>query len=385
MVMFGLRFGGDVPFRTVFINGLVRDEHGEKMSKTRGNDVDPLAVIEKHGTDALRFTLGALANPGSDPSLGEARLLGYKAFVNKLWNASRFTLMNLEGEIAAAYDHAALPLPSRWILERLDATTAEVNAALAEFRFDQAAHALYHFLWDEFCDWYLEISKVYLADAQQAPAARRVLVEVLETALRLLHPFMPFVTEEIWQRLISYRPPGEAPIDSIMIAPYPTGRGGTSVVADEIAPLMDVVTKIRMIRSEKGVDPKRRIDVTVVAGSGDGLLAKEAAWLRGLARVEKLEITKAAPAELPGTIKQAVGDWELRIPLAGLFDIAAEKARLGRERQKLEGERAGLRTKLDNPNFVERAKPELVAASRARLGEIDGLLGRIARTLADLG
>jgi valyl-tRNA synthetase len=378
MVMLGMRFGGDVPFRTVFINGLVRDENGEKMSKTRGNDVDPLAVIEKHGTDALRFTLAALANPGNDPSLGEARLLGYKAFVNKLWNASRFTLMNLEGEIAASYDVASLPLPSTWILGRLELTAAEVNAALALFRFDQAANALYHFLWDEFCDWYLEISKVYLADAAQGPATRRVLVDVLDRSLRLLHPFMPFVTEEIWQRL-----PHEG--ESIMIAPYPAGSDARGGAEADMGLLMALITAVRTIRAEKGVEPRKRVDVTVVAPGSEALLATEAPWIRAVARIERLEIVASAPAETPHTIKQPVGTWEIRIPIAGLFDVAAEKARLAKERQKLEAERVGIRKKLDNPTFVLRAKPEVVAENRARVGEIDGLLARIAATLAELG
>ena len=166
MIMLGLRFGGDVPFRTVFIHGLVRDEQGEKMSKTKGNVVDPLVVIEQHGTDALRFTLTALAAPGTDPSLGEERLLGYKAFVNKLWNASRFVLMNLEGEIAPSLRRARrCRCPAAGSCSRLQATADEVNTALAEFRFDQAANALYHFVWDDFCDWYIEIAKAYLADA----------------------------------------------------------------------------------------------------------------------------------------------------------------------------------------------------------------------------
>jgi valyl-tRNA synthetase len=378
MIMLGMRFGGDVPFRTVFINGLVRDEHGEKMSKVKGNSVDPLDVIEKHGTDALRFTLAALANPGNDPSLAEARLVGYKAFVNKLWNASRFVLMNLEGEVAPSFDRAALPLPSRWILDALDATAREVNAALAEYRFDQAANALYHFVWDEFCDWYLEISKPYLADPAQAPAARAVLLRVLDDSLRLLHPFMPFVTEEIWQKL-----PHDGP--TIMKAAFPLGQGGLSAAAAEMKPLMDLVTAIRTIRAEKGVDPRKRIAVNVVAPTNRALLESEAAWLRSLARIEQLEILDAAPPEEPQTIKQQVGPWQVRLPMAGLFDLEAERARLGKERQKLETERASIAKKFENPQFVARAKPEVVAEGRARIAEIDALLERNAVTLRELG
>jgi valyl-tRNA synthetase len=355
MVMLGMRFAGDVPFRTVFINGLVRDEHGNKMSKSRGNDADPLDLIDKHGADALRFTLAALAAPGTDPSLSEARLVGYKAFVNKLWNAARFVLMNLEGEIAPSYDVAALPLPSRWIRERLDQAAAEVNEALAAFRFDQASNALYHFLWDEFCDWYVEISKAYLSDPASAPVARKVLVEVLEAAVRLLHPLMPFVTEELWQRL-----PHEG--ESVMLAPFPQGGTASGEAQAAMDELMALVTAIRTVRSEYGVDPKRRIDVTVVAAAdASALLQEQAAWVRGLARLETLAVVGSAPAAAAGTIRQPVGRFEVHIPLAGLFDVAAERARLSRERDKVQAETDGIDKRLGNPQFVERAKPEVVA------------------------
>jgi valyl-tRNA synthetase len=379
MVMLGMRFGGDVPFRTVFINGLVRDEHGEKMSKTRGNDVDPLDLIDKHGADALRFTLAALAAPGTDPSLGEARLLGYKAFVNKLWNAARFVLMNLEGELAPSYDAEALPLPSRWILERLDATAGEVNEALAGFRFDQAANALYHFLWDDFCDWYVEISKVYLADPGSAPVARRVLVDVLGSAVRLLHPFMPFVTEELWQRL-----PHEG--ESVMLAPFPQGSGAAAAAAGPMAWPMSLVTAIRTIRAEYGVDPKKRIDVTV-AGGGDAAAAvrAEAAWIRQLARLERLEMVAEPPPAAAGTIRQPVGAFEVHVPLAGLFDVTAERARLSRELEKVQAESEGLAKRLGNPQFVERAKPEVVAEARDKQAELGARAEKIRSTLRSLG
>src|SRR5262249_34945909 len=275
-IVMGLRFAGGPPFARVFLNGIVRDEHGEKMSKMKGNVVDPLDVCGRHGTDAVRFTLVALAAPGTDPSFGEGRLVGYKACVNKLWNASRFVLMNREGPRAAAYDFAALPLPSRWILGRMHDVSRRVNAALGEFRFDVAANELYHFVWDEFCDWYVEISKTYLADPQQAPVARRVLGEVLDTTLRLLHPIIPVRTEEIWQRL-----PHEGP--SIMVAAYPTGEGAPAAGGLELmGQLQELVVKIRTIRAEYAVDPKRQIQVRLVASEATGRerIAGEAAWIQ---------------------------------------------------------------------------------------------------------
>jgi valyl-tRNA synthetase len=384
MIMLGMRFAGDVPFRKVFINGLVRDEKGEKMSKTKGNDVDPLQVIEKHGTDALRFTLAALAAPGTDPSLGEARLLGYKAFVNKLWNASRFVLMNLEGPRANSYDFKSLPLASRWILSRAQGVAGRVGEALQEFRFDRAAHELYHFVWDELCDWYLEMAKPALADPDQAPATRAVLLEVLDTALRLLHPIMPFVTEEIWQRLPRQ---GQDVAPSIMVAPFPAPDPARSdVVAEEqMQPLMRLVTGVRTIRATYEVAPRKKIAVTVVAPSEKerAFLQGHAAVIRSLAALETFEVVDRA-TERAQTIRQPIDSLELLIPMAGLFDIAAEMTRLSKERLKIEAELDGLRRKLDNPQFVERANPEVVAQSRERVSELLARRLKLDGTLHDL-
>jgi valyl-tRNA synthetase len=381
MIVLGLRFAGEVPFRTVFLNGLVRDEHGEKMSKTKGNDVDPLDVIARHGTDALRFTLAALANPGNDPSLGERRLLGYKAFVNKLWNAARFALMNLDGERAPAA--GALPLASRWIRSRLQAATAAVERALAEFRFDTAANELYHFVWDELCDWYLEAVKVLLADAAEAPRARTVLLETLEQALRLLHPLMPYVTEEVWQRL-----PRAGGPPSIMVAPFPAAdRALVDEAAErEMATLMELVVGIRTLRATYEVEPRRRIDVTVsgAAPAERGFVEAQAPTLRALAGLGTLAVAERAPGG-PQVIRQPVGPFEVAVPMAGLFDIAAERTRLGKERLKVSAELEGLRGRLGNAQFVERAKPEVVASSRERVAELEERLRRIEGTLAALG
>jgi valyl-tRNA synthetase len=382
MIMMGMRFGGDVPFRTVFINGLVRDEKGEKMSKVKGNSVDPLDVMEKHGTDALRFTLAALAAPGTDPSFGEARLLGYKAFVNKLWNASRFLLMNLEGE-RAPYAFDQLPLASQWILGQLNETAGLVEEALLGFRFDQAAHVLYHFVWNDLCDWYIEIAKVYLADPQEAAKTRSVLLEVLDGALRLLHPFMPFVTEEIWQKLP--RSGDDGP--SIMLARFPVkgpltflGKKPANLAMGE---LMELVTAIRTIRATYEVDNKRRIDATIVTADPE-FLNEQSPVVRWLCRIEKLQIVKDAE-RTPRTIRQQVGGYEIHIPMAGLFDLAAENARLTKERVKIEAEVAGLLGRLGNPQFVERAKPEVVAECRQRMGELGTRLAKIETTLGELG
>jgi valyl-tRNA synthetase len=380
MIMLGGRFAGDVPFRTVFINGLVRYEKGDKMSKTKGNDVNPLELIDQYGTDALRFTLVSLAAPGTDPSLSASRLLGYRAFVNKLWNASRFVLMNLEGERASSYDRASLPLASRWILSRQQEVARRVNAALLEFRFDHAAGELYHFVWDELCDWYIEIAKGWFSDPVEGPRVRAVLLEVLEKTLRLLHPVMPFVTEEIWQML-----PHEG--ESIMVAPFPKPDPGKvdATAEAEMGRLMRVVTAVRTIRATYEVDRKRRLDVTLVAAdAGDrAFFAQHEAMIRHLALLGSLTMVVEA-GDAAGTIRQPVDAAELRIPMAGLFDVAAETARLSREAEKIEAELGSLGKKLDNPQFVDRAKPEVVREARERVQELSGRREKIDATLREL-
>jgi valyl-tRNA synthetase len=377
MIVMGLRFKDDVPFRRVFFNGLVRDDKGVKMSKTRGNDVDPLELVAKHGTDAVRFTLTALAAPGTDPSLSEARLLGYKAFVNKLWNASRFVLMNLDGD-RAPYSFSQLPLASQWILGELNNTAGLVQEALEEFRFDLAANTLYHFVWSELCDWYIEISKVLLADPKHGPETRTVLLEVLEGSLRLLHPIMPYVTEEIWQRL-----PHDG--DSIMVAPFPQRRE-LALAGKRMSDLIDLVTAIRTIRATYEVDPKRRIDVTLLAPAATGFafLEEQRPLISALCRIEHLRIVSQA-ARSRQTIVQPVGEFEIHIPMAGLFDLAAERSRLTKERLKIDGELGSLSARLGNPQFVERAKPEVVEESRARVAELEARKRRVEEMLRELG
>ena len=381
MIMLGMRFAGGPPFPVVFLNGLVRDEHGKKMSKTRGNDVDPLELVSRHGTDAVRFTMTALGAPGTNPALSEQRLAGYRAFVNKLWNASRFLMMNLEGERAPGYEFAKLPLPSRWILSRQQDVARKVGEALAELRFDQAASGLYHFVWDEFCDWYIEIAKSYFADPVEGPRTRAVLLEVLEKTLRLLHPVMPFVTEEIWQRL-----PHEGP--SIMVAPYPVPEPGKTDVEDEaaMARVMRMITAIRTLRATYAVDRKRRIDVTVVAPEAKdaAFVSEHGALVRHLGGVGAFDVVAEAP-DVPGTLREPVDGVELRVSMAGLFDVAAEKARLTKELGKIGDEDASLRRKLENPQFASRAKPEVVAHARQRMEELVETRAKIAATLAELG
>ncbi|MFP5248116.1 MAG: valine--tRNA ligase, partial [Thermoanaerobaculia bacterium] len=290
MIMMGLRFTGKAPFRQVFLNGLVRDEHGQKMSKTKGNVIDPLDVVNEVGADALRFTLAVSAS-GRDIPLGKSRIQGYSAFVNKIWNASRFAMMHIDTELAGSkpIDRDQLGTVERWILSRLNSVTREVNRQLSVFRFDEASNALYQFFWHEFCDWYIEMAKPVLlgkhgTDANRA-LAKRVLLEVLDRSLHLLHPFMPFVTEEIWLKLGGVEP-------SIMIAPYPVAE---EVLEDPDAERLtnavkSIITTVRNVRAERGFTPKDRFTLYITGSDErDSNFFRENAYLLlELARLNEL-------------------------------------------------------------------------------------------------
>ncbi|RME63950.1 MAG: valine--tRNA ligase [Nitrospirae bacterium] len=265
MIMMGLKFMGDVPFRDVYIHALVRDSKGQKMSKSKGNVIDPLVMIDKYGSDAFRFTLAAFAAQGRDIKFSEDRVLGYKNFINKLWNATRFILMNLsetpEDTLKMPGWKDKLDLPGRWILSRLGGVIKETDEALREYRFNEAAHSVYRFVWHEFCDWYIEFSKPVLyekEDTELKDATRACLLYVLERVLRLLHPFMPFVTEEIWQAL-----PVPKTVDSIMICPWPEFEKQDPVVEKEMATVQEAVTAIRSIRGELNINPTKPLKAVI--------------------------------------------------------------------------------------------------------------------------
>ena len=388
MIMMGLRFRGEAPFRSVYITGLVRDAEGQKMSKTRGNVVDPLDLVERYGADALRFTMAAMATPGADLPLSEERMAGYRAFANKLWNAARFVQMNAapageEPGAGAPGSGAAdeMALPDRWILSRLERLRGDVDEALNAFRFDEMANALYRFLWHEYCDWYLEMSKpALLAGGERAARTRRVLGEVLESVLRLLHPVMPFLTEEIWQAL-----PHDGP--TIARAAYPRpGEGRIDEAAErEVELLVEVVTRVRNLRAELNVDPGRKVPLLVQAhdARAGALLAREQGLVKALARLESVEAVPAIAARGLSARAVAAGV-DLAVPLAGLLDVDAEKTRLRRELDKLAREREGHARKLSNAAFLERAAPEIVAKVRGIDQELGEKIDRLTRTLRTL-
>ena len=388
MIMMGLHLMRDVPFHRVYITGLVRDAEGQKMSKTRGNVVDPLDLIDRYGADALRFTLAAMATPGSDLPLAEERMVGYRAFANKIWNAARFVLLN-RGDAATGSSPPALPgrdrlsVGDRWILSRLSRLASSVEDRLQEFRFDEMANALYQFLWHEYCDWYLEIAKPSLlpgADAADRERAQAVLLHVLESVLRLLHPVMPFLTEDLWQRL-----PHQG--ETIALAPYPAPDPGRidEAAEREIERVMDVVSRIRNIRAELNIDPGRRLPLRYSAGEGEArrVIARNAATIAALARLESVEeatdMTRLGPAA-----RAVVPGLDLAVPLAGVLDLEDEKRRLLREIDKLSREAEGHARKLGNADFIGKARPEAVDKARRIHQELQEKIGRLTATVESL-
>ncbi|MBI4644215.1 MAG: valine--tRNA ligase [Deltaproteobacteria bacterium] len=366
MMMMGIHFMGQAPFHEVYIHALVRDPEGQKMSKSKGNVIDPLDLMEQYGTDAFRFSLAAFAAMGRDIRLSEERISGYRNFANKVWNACRFTLMNLEDYDPAA-PAAARPLPvvEAWILSRLQQVTRETVAHLDAYDFDQAANILYQFIWHEFCDWYLELIKPQLYDKENAPARRHcqeVLLQVLSAILRLLHPFMPFITEEIWQKL-----PGVS--GSIMAAPYPQADDNlvNSEAEEEMRLVMETITAIRNLRGEMNVPPASQVEVYLRSVDALSLAALERhrQSVMLLARVKELY---ANADTIPTAAAKAVVDKvEIFMPLTGIIDFKEEERRLAREIEKIGKELAQAQRKMANEDFLAKAPAEVVQKEKERL------------------
>jgi valyl-tRNA synthetase len=391
MMMMGLKFMGDVPFKEVYIHGLVRDSEGQKMSKSKGNAIEPSELQSRYGTDAVRFTMAILAAPGNDIPLSPERMEGYRAFANKLWNACRFVLMRL-GDPAAvvAAERGALTLTDRWIVSRTHQVIGEVDGALEQFRFDRAADALYHFVWHEFCDWYIEFVKPDLAagkdgesgpDPARAATARAVLLEVLDALLRLLHPFMPYLTEELWQKI-----PHEG--DYLAVAAWPKADPARLDVRAErdVEILQELVVKVRNLRVESNIDPSRRIEVLVHATSPRNarLVAEQAALIATLCRAASVRTVEEFEKGLIAA-RGVVRGLEVALPLKGLLDLGAERTRLGRELARVDIEIEGRARKLGNESFLLRAPADVVERERAAQKELLDKKKRIESMLASLG
>jgi len=363
--MMGIKFMGEVPFRDVYIHALIRDSEGQKMSKTKGNVIDPLEVMEQYGTDALRFTLAAFAAQGRDIKLAEDRIEGYRNFCNKLWNASRFVLMNLDDYKGSCIldEKANLSTADRWILSRLNRATKEVNESLEAFRFNDVALTIYKFIWNEYCDWYIELAKSKLSNpGPERVAVQNVLIHVLDSALKLLHPLMPFITEEIWQKLPQS---GE----SIMISEFPEFREShlNEFVEKEMALVMEVITGVRNIRGEMNLNPGLKLNVLVKTQNDETqkTLQDQSLYIKELARIEQFEM--GSNIEKPNVSASSVlGGMDLIIPLEGIMDFQEERNRVEKELKKIEKDLIFLDKKLSNPNFVKKAPAEVIEKDEQR-------------------
>jgi valyl-tRNA synthetase len=393
MIMMGLEFRGEVPFRDVYLHGIVRDHLGRKMSKSLGNGIDPLEVVHLFGADALRYTMIAGAGVGTDVLLNyqdlEETFAPGRNFANKVWNAGRFALMNVEGLDVRTVDEVAdsLELADRWILSRLSVAAGEVTRHLEAFRVHEAAAAVYHFFWDEVADWYIELVKPRFrgetGEGSRA-AAGATLVEVLDGVFRLLHPFMPFVSETLWQRLPA--PLGREKGESLVIARWPERRAEWEDRGAEagIAALQELVGTVRTLRSEYNVPPGEKIAIQLTGATGPlaEALAAEARALRMLAGVERVVDGGLAGAGAHAVLR---GGAELFLPLEGIIDLDRERERLGKELERLDGQLRGIATKLTNEQFVSRAPAEVVAREREKEQNFRDQRERLAEKLRALG
>ncbi len=378
MIMMGLKFMGDIPFEEVYINGLVRDFKRRKMSKSEGNIIDPLDMIENYGTDALRFTLAALAVPGMDISLSEERMAGYRAFVNKIWNASRFVLMNIQDSVPQI-NRDEMTVVDRWIRTRLNDIIGNMNDSLAKYNFYEAAETIYHFIWHEFCDWYLELVKPDLKKGNGSSLG--VLVDTLDKILRLLHPFMPFVTEEIWQKL-----PVEG--EALVVAEYPGPDESCEDRESEefVNILKDIIVEVRTIRSENHIVPQRKIDLIVISANENirDEILKLKEYICSLASVREIEILEKFPSGKK-LLKGVAGNMELAIPIeSGLIDFKVEKKRLERELQKITGDIEKLQKRMKSKDFIERAPEKVIKGTKQGLKEMGEKRKKFERNLEQI-
>ena len=376
MIMLGIENTGRVPFRTVFLHGLVRDAGGAKMSKTRGNTMDPLELIEKYGTDALRFALTTGAAPGNDLRFGESRLEAARNFANKVWNASRFVISGLEGKSGLEGWHDLSTIEhreDRWIVSRLDRVTAEVNESLRHFEIGDAQQKLYDFIWNDYCDWYIEMAKLRLRSGE-GPSPLPTLAHVLERTLRLLHPFMPFITEEIWQNLGAKLPKEGGLAASIMVAEYPTADNPRIDVQaeEEIGLVMQTIRAVRNTRAQLRIPAGQRLEALVETNGMQRPIEEEAEVIRALSRLEPLHIVADGShgKKLPRGVTLVINPLIVHLPLEGVVDLAAEQVRLRAELDDCLKNMDRVEKLVSNPNFRQKAKPEVVETEEARLKDL---------------
>lgn len=380
MIMAGYEFMGEAPFKDVYIHGTVRDITGMKMSKSLGNIIDPLDMIDKYGTDALRFSIITITAQGQDVFLSEGKFELGRNFANKIWNASRFILMNLKKEdigvdLCSFYRSEDLPLADRWILSRLYSTLKDVVHYLDEYRFNDAASAMYEFFWHDFCDWYVEIAKSSI----QEKRTQVILYKVLEKSLRMLHPFMPFVTDEIWQKISGTG-------SSIMVQPWPHYQKElvSKKTESEMRALIDVITAVRNIRSVWNIEQQKEISATInVTGKAvEKILLENIGIIKKLAKVSELKIGKFAKPK--GAAASVVGEVEVYVLLEGLIDMDKEKARLSKEEARLSAEIKSIATRLSDEAFLAKAPKEVVEKQKLRKSELELQVEKLKSNLKEI-
>jgi valyl-tRNA synthetase len=382
MIMLGLKFKGNIPFHKVYIHALVRDAEGQKMSKSRGNVIDPLEVMDQYGTDALRFTLAALAGQGRDIRLSEERIQGYRNFMNKIWNAFRYCELNfsLTGERVPELQYATLEVADRWILSRLQGVIAATRRALDEYRFNDAASELYQFFWHEFCDWYLEITKLRVAGLEpERLNAQVVLWQVFETSLRLMHPFIPFLTEELWQQL-----PHQG--DTIVKAPYPevTQAWVDPDAEQQMAFVMEVISALRNIRSAFKIPNLTRLQPHIKASVAQAkMLEQYQTYIVSLANISEMVIDQdmVRPAMSATAVLEQM---EICVPLAGLIDVELERTRLRRDLKKIEDDVVKLEVKLARRDFLDKAPEEIIEKEQAKYQGLRERAGKLVEALESI-
>jgi len=372
MITMGLEFTGKAPFSTVYIHGLIRDEKGQKMSKSKGNTIDPVKIIDKYGCDALRFTMTSLCTyGGQDIKMSEERFEYGRNFANKIWNASRFVLMNLEGVDDKDIDFDNLTIADKWILDKLNKTAKEVNENIKEFRIGEVAHVLYDFFWNSYCDWYVEIAKIQLQDESQKANTQRVLRYVLDMALRMLHPIMPHITEQVWQLMPKT---SSEKAKAIIVSEFPTFKDSLDFPkeAQEMELVFETITSLRNVRQSFNISPSVKCNIEIRAEQSEkSVFEAIESYIQRLARVENISYADMMANIPPKSATAIVSLSKIIIPLADLIDLDAEIARQQKKLDKLTAEKSSLSGRINNPKFVANAPQELIEQTKTRIEEIE--------------
>ncbi|MCM1339040.1 MAG: class I tRNA ligase family protein, partial [Muribaculaceae bacterium] len=368
MITMGLEFTGKAPFSTVYIHGLIRDEKGQKMSKSKGNTIDPVVIIDKYGCDALRFTMTSLCTyGGQDIKISDERFEYGRNFANKIWNASRFVLMNLEGVDNNDIDYSNLTIADKWILDKLNNTAKEVNSNIENYRIGETAHSLYDFFWNSYCDWYVEIAKVQLQDEQLKLNTQRVLRYVLDMSLRLLHPIMPHITERVWQLI-----PKASEFNAIMLADYPVyeEKSAFPKEAREMELVFETIKSLRNVRQSFNIPMGLNFNIEIHAATEEKPVFEAIeSYIKRMAKVETISYSEdVVTAKKSATA--VVSASKIVIPLENLIDFNAEIARQEKKLGKLQNERKSLEGRVNNPKFAANAPAELIKQTKDRIEEI---------------